>query len=259
LPNFVSSFVTGFGNNMLISVGVQETGIFFSISQSDSTETIGQQWVTSPFPLLLSGVGNSWDRTPVVGELWAYPKLVPQNGGDNIGASTSAFLVAMYLFPGQDFSQRYMVKFPVNFLPLPASPDQGVLIVLPQYFRNATNDFFETTSPVPTTYTLVSNLGLLMTAKPFSEQSVLLQSCVNNQTGTHFVTNSSCEELSLTGVLVKPLGWIYLNSGPGRQAIYLCVLSLPADFSFKLSLDENCGSEGKMGLSFGYILSNPSK
>jgi len=103
LQNISGSSVYNLSNNTLVSVGgpLSNGGLYLSFS------TDGVNWTKMSKPLLYFEDQN-WNRSPSAKELYAYASLIPTNGQQPLG--NSFYLYYMYLNPGQDFTQRYLIS-----------------------------------------------------------------------------------------------------------------------------------------------------
>eukprot|EP01113_Clastostelium_recurvatum_P034886 TRINITY_DN4791_c0_g1_i1.p1 TRINITY_DN4791_c0_g1~~TRINITY_DN4791_c0_g1_i1.p1 ORF type:complete len:538 (-),score=80.63 TRINITY_DN4791_c0_g1_i1:42-1655(-) len=238
--SFVAS-VSILGNDTLISLYTGTNGIFMSYMPASGIAS--PNWKPVADPLFYSNLGTSpWDRTPSSPELWAYTMVISLS-------PSATYIYSTYLFPGQGFADRYIVRNQLTFSTKMASSDQSILNTLSQYHSKQNNDYWETNSPV-LGYDHVTDLGYVMTSSPSSPAGVLLVSCYLDVDKIHVVTTSSCASFPYA-VLVKPLGWIWQGSSSGSRALYRCVTNSGGQL---LSLDSSCAGQGKVQQMLGYIL-----
>lgn len=268
LPDIVGSFVSvlnAIGNTSLVAVGTAQSGVRISVSMPESDDQIGIDWTIVSAPLLLTDMGSSpWNRVANSSELWAYPKLVPLDGGNEL--DDVFWLYCMYLFPGQNFGQRYIVRSLINltvvtdqpFLSPTTNSDQAVLSQLPRYYNSKTGVYFETTSPVTTDFEFIGYIGLIMNQQPQSAPSILLVSCLSNGVWntTFTVSDVECKATIPQGVISKPLGYIWAVPDETRSPLYRCVDNSKS-YNYFVSLQPNCENLGFPVELLGFIIITP--
>ncbi len=157
---------------------------------------------------------ESWDRKPESGELFAYISMVGLQGGREW--SDGFYLFYTYLQPGEDFSQRYLVrrKVDVEVAAQPASPQ--VRVALSRYFSDANKDHWVTTAAVAS-HAFEFVLGYLFT-KDLGSMTPLWD-CYIPSWDDHMVAPGDC---GAGAVKLRTLGWVYSTQQPGTIPLYRC-------------------------------------
>jgi len=127
---------------------------------------------------------GSWNRTvkPIL-EMLAYASLVPVDGGALVGRTF--YLYYTYLYPGQDFGQRYIVRHKVDISVASEPVVPNVKQAITRYLSSNPFDYWCTTKLVPNNYKKQTNLGYsLATNYP---ETVQLYDCYIEDTHDHFI------------------------------------------------------------------------
>lgn len=108
---------------------------------------------------------NEWKR-PAPGDLYAYPSMVAEHGFNNIGRHF--FLTYMYIPPGQDFTQRYLVMHEASIAIAPAPQRPQVRAALSRWTSSGGGTWVTTGPPIAAgrSYVFDRQLGYVMTAPP---------------------------------------------------------------------------------------------
>ncbi len=174
---------------------------------------------TLPEPLILYD-GNDWKR-PAATDLYAYPAMIADKGINNI--SHKFFLAYMYIPPGQDFTQRYLVvqEGEIDASPMPRHPEVRSALtrwVMPQGLT------WTTTGPAilsGNSYAYDKGLGYVMTATPGDVASVELDECFSPQTGIGFLAKTG-DCAARGSVRRRTAGYIFRDRQPGTVALVDC-------------------------------------
>ncbi|KAH3765108.1 hypothetical protein Pelo_3034 [Pelomyxa schiedti] len=178
-------------------------------------------------PLLFSDSG-SWDRYSGCPELLAYPSILRDDGVQDLNTSstTQHWLYYMYLQPGEDFSQRYLVRRPLEILLNSVSGSPASFVALTRYFSSSKNDHWVTTSlPLPNgLYGIELILGYLLTSGGSGRTKIT--DCYITSWDDHMVgigdTDDAC---GAGGVALRTLGWVYTEDSDDRLPLYRCFIT----------------------------------
>lgn len=180
-------------------------------------------------------------------ELIAYPSAVHLHGGNEW--SNHFVLFYLYLEPGADFTERYLMRRHVWVHESGSQvPAPQVRLRLSKYFDSQTNDHWVTTS-YAIGYQPVNDLGWIMTADPGSGAHEIYDLYIPAW-NDHFV-GTAADIVSGVEVLRK-LGWVYSGSGSGRSPLYRYFDS--TNLNHYLSLESNAPHGGTLEFIIGYAL-----
>jgi hypothetical protein len=197
-------------------------------------------------PLVLYDEDN-WQR-PTASELYAYPSMVADRGFNNI--ADHFFLTYMYVPPGEDFSQRYLVAQEgwISSSDLPQSPQ--VRTALSRWI-DADGDTWTTTGPTIASghsYIHDADLGYLMTAEPQQSPGLKLDECFSAASGFLAAAGQCAAEGSERR---RPAGYVFRSEQPGTIALYDCRAESNSDF---VSRSPDCENKGMRRRLLGFAL-----
>jgi hypothetical protein len=167
---------------VVLLLGTTDSGLQLSISK-DKVD-----FDTLAAPLILYDESD-WKR-PAATELYAYPSLIARQGLNDISGK---FLLAyMYIPPGQDFTQRYLVLQEGRIALARAARQSQVQIALTRWV-GAKGRTWTTTGPTISpgrSYAFGTGLGYVMTAAGAGLASSELDECFSASTGVGFLAES---------------------------------------------------------------------
>ncbi|MGE3148525.1 MAG: hypothetical protein AB7K04_05595 [Pseudorhodoplanes sp.] len=211
------------------------------------------RFTTLEEPLILYD-SDSWKR-PGPSDLYGYPSLIGENGFNQL--SEHFFLSYMYLPPGADFDQRFIVMHDVWMKPTKsmAAPQVGVAL---SRWRRADGLLWTTSGPAiedgnRLAYTHEKTLGFLMTANP-PAPSVKLAECAgpSSDRPDYLLTeDGSCAREGFRRL--RSSGFAYREPRPGTIPLYRCVA--PKGFHFA-SNRSDCENEGVAERLLGHVLAD---
>ena len=208
---------------------------------------------TLPEPVLALDDVN-WLR-PASSELVAYISVL--NPADGSRQVDGEFLLAyIYLQPGEDFSQRYLVfrSVVISHGSSVASPQVGV--ALARWYSDSDADRWSTTAPVPgnfDSYSFEDVQGYLMTQEHPTLASAKLEDCVSDWPGhpDHMLAgDGTCETAGYTRL--RTAGWVFTNQQPGTKALYRCFDDVQQTHFASDAAD--CEGLGNQEFLLGYVL-----
>ncbi len=198
-------------------------------------------------PLILYDEDN-WQR-PAASELYAYPSLVANQGGNDI--ADHFFLSYMYIPPGEDFSQRYLVMQEgwIRAAAVPLFPQ--VRTALSRWVAADGRTWTTTGPPIESgaSYAYDENLGYLMTAPPQQSPGAKLDECFSASSGIGFLAAAGgC--VAAGSERRRAAGYVFRSEQPGTIALYGCMSDGNTNFVSKRSDCENKGErEGLLGFA----------
>lgn len=203
-------------------------------------------------PLLLTGDGT-WKR-PAPTALFAYESLSDISGTNRI--SDSALLSYLYLPPGADFSQRYLVMHEIRLKMTDAPASPQVRVALSRFAGPEGEPRWTTTAPPIArdsgkAYKFERPLGYVMTAQPVWP-SVKLDECTRNAAGRrdHLIAPAdSCLDRSYE--TTRALGYVFRDQRPGTIPLFVCAAPDQTHFA---SNDPACEKLGKTLRRLGFVL-----
>jgi hypothetical protein len=238
------------------SVAYWETGkrFFLLATRGSIWLSIGEdplRFSTLAEPLLLYD-SDSWQR-PGPTDLYGYPSLMGEAGTNRL--SDHFFLTYMYLPPGTDFTQRYIVMQDVwiTRTSAPVAPQVGVAL---SRWKKPDGALWTTTGPAiengdRMAYSYDRQLGFLMTAPP-SVPSVKLAECVGPSSGQPDYVLAEDGACSREGFRrLRSAGFVYRQERPGTVPLYRCID--PKGFHFG-STDKACENRGSNQRLLGFML-----
>jgi hypothetical protein len=199
-------------------------------------------------PIVLYDEDN-WQR-PAPTELYAYPSMVADRGFNNI--SDHFFLTYMYVPPGGDFGQRYLVvqEASIRASAIPQYPQ--VRTALSRWI-SADGESWTTTGPAISsvrTYTYDRNLGYLMTAAPKQSPGIKLDECFSTLTGAGFLAKAG--RCAADGSeRRRSAGYAFTSALPDTLALYRCV---PGNNERFVSNRNDCENRGVPEELLGFAL-----
>jgi hypothetical protein len=261
------------------------TGVIFSaalnVAWCDASDP-PVSWRPAPSGPMFNADWSSWDRTINSSELFGYPALTGPQGTNNGIPTDGAFVYFTYLAPGTDFTQRYLVRRPLEILEGSASNASTVALAALSVWSSAPAQalrLWPTTGPItpPAGYNLsVATLAYLPTWAPPAPAPQLapLRECLL-QGGAHAPAVPIAVALTRDGecgaqgtpfaagtylrtsgwaagsvVDAEALGWGMVTQPASGQAfgatpgaLWRCVGSGPANFTVTFS-DETCAGAG---------------
>lgn len=199
-------------------------------------------------PLVLYDEDN-WQR-PAASELYAYPSMIATSGFNNIAGHF--FLTYMYVPPGADFSQRYLVVQEATIGASAIAQYPQVRTALSRWI-DADGDSWTTTGPTISpdrSYRFDRGLGYVMTAPPPQNDGVKLDECFSDRTGQGFLAPAGrC--VTEASERRRPGGYVFQSQQPGTVPLYSCVASDDARF---LSNRPDCEDAGNRERLLGFAL-----
>jgi hypothetical protein len=233
----------------VLLLGVWDRGLNVSVSCDKINFT------TLPEPLLPLEDNNNWVR-PASTELVAYPSMLNYTDGNNQVRDT--FLLShMYLEPGADFTQRYLVMRDVSIgaRSSPTAPQMG--IALSRWYNAAARDRWTTTGPVPGNYAGYAYegvLGYLMTQPHPTLATNKLEECSSTWTGhpEHMLTNDGTCTAGNGYTRLRTAGWVYVYAQPDTVPLYRCWNG--SELYHFASTQADCEGLGTMEWRLGYAL-----
>ncbi len=221
-----------------------------SIRLSVGTDPL--RFASVPEPLILYD-SDSWQR-PGPTDLYGYPGLIGENGSNRL--SDHFFLSYMYLPPGADFSQRYIVLQDVwmTKVSAPVAPQVGVAL---SRWKKPDGARWTTTGPTiengdRLAYTYDKQLGFLMTAAPAAPSSKLAE-CVGPSSGPPDYVLAEDGACSREGFRrLRTAGFVYRDQHAGTVPLFRCVAH-KGNFHFGSS-DPKCEGFGDNERLLGYML-----
>jgi hypothetical protein len=235
-----AAYWTGVGAVILLNAA--DTSLQLSISKNKV------DFDTLPEPLVPYDA-STWKR-PAPTELYAYPAMIADTGLNNI--SHKFFLAYMYIPPGRDFTQRYLVmqEGRIDRSPAPRSPQVRTALarwITPQRVT------WTTRGPAISaghSYTYDRGLGYLMTAAPDDADSVELDECFSPQTGVGFLAETG--DCPAEGSARRRMaGYVFRHHRPGTMALIGCMKKDGTRFVSNRPDCENVGTrERLLGFAF---------
>ena len=199
-------------------------------------------------PLVLYDEDN-W-RRPAASELYAYPSMIAGRGFNNI--SGHFFLTYMYVPPGADFSQRYLVAQEAKIEASAVAQYPQVRTALSRWI-DADGDSWTTTGPTISpahSYRFDRSLGYLLTAPPQQTDGVKLDECFSDRSGQGFVAPAG--RCAAEGsARRRPGGYVFRLQQPGTVPLYSCVARDNARF---VSNRRDCEDKGTGDRLLGFAL-----
>lgn len=199
-------------------------------------------------PLVLYDEDN-WQR-PAASELYAYPSMIARAGFNNI--ADHFFLTYMYVPPGADFSQRYLVAQEGRIEASGAAQSPQVRTALSRWI-DADGDTWTTSGPTLSpehNYRFDRGLGYVMTAPPQQAGGVKLDECFSGRTGQGFLAEAGrC--VGEGSARRRPGGYVFQSQQPGTIPLYSCQARDNARF---VSNRPDCEDEGTGDRLLGFAL-----
>lgn len=235
-----------YNTKVLLSVGEFANGVFMSVSdENDPT-----QWTYIPFPIVLSD-GMTWNRDIYAPELYAYPMFVAEDGNSEIVFGDVFYLYNTYLFPQQDFANRYLMRqsiTPVIYTDFNLAPTSAPVITMLARYINGSN-YWTSNKLVLPPFSFDKEIGFISTTNA-EEGNVLLYECQINTT-QYVVQATHCSE----GKIYRILGYMWDSPGESRVAVYFCAKTIGVFSSSFLSIDPDCdGVYSMRSTPLGYVL-----
>ena len=190
---------------------------------------------------------NDWKR-PAQGDLYAYPSMIAEHGFNNIGRHF--FLTYMYIPPGQDFTQRYLVmhEASIAIAPMPQRPQ--VRAALSRWTSPDGGTWVTTGPPIAAghSYAFDRQLGYVMTAPPNQTSGVRLDECFSARSGGGFLSEAGrC--VAEGAERRRVAGYVFSFEQPGTIAIFSC---LSRDYARFTSNRADCDNEGTRDRVLGF-------
>jgi hypothetical protein len=192
----------------------------------------GMAWTTMPGALISFPPPELKPNHP--GEIYLYPSLVPEVGGNDWGQT--AYLYYMYVYPREDYIyRRYLFRRRVDAT-VHGSPVTTPRAVVPlqRWYSAARQDHWVTTAPIcfsgvaapchPDTTQYHEETSLLESAKVYASGGsglVELHDCYYEPADDHMISlNPQCERPQEKRL--RTLGWIWQSSRPGTVPLHRC-------------------------------------
>jgi hypothetical protein len=225
---------------VVLLLGPTDSGLQLAISQ-DKVD-----FETLAAPLILYDKSD-WKR-PAATELYAYPSLIASQGFNNISGK---FLLAyMYIPPGQDFTQRYLVLQEGRIALAHAARPTHVKIALTRWV-GARGRTWTTTGPTISpgrSYAFGTGLGYVMTAAEGGLASNELDECFSASTGVGFLAESG--RCAAEGsIRRRSAGYVFRDPQAGTIPLVNCQAKDGTHFS---SNHMNCEAAGVRKRVLGY-------
>jgi hypothetical protein len=208
------------------------------------------QFAAIPDPLILYD-SDSWKR-PGPTDLYGYPSLVGEQGFNRL--SDHFYLTYMYLPPGTDFSQRFLVLHDMWMTKsaAPIAPQVGVALSRwqkPGLLWTTTGPAIEDGDRLR--YRFDRELGYLMSA-PGPAPSVKLAECVSEAGRERDYVLSEDGSCAREGFRrLRSAGFVYREERPGTIPLYRCIAAKGFHFA---SIDKNCEALGSAERLLGFML-----
>jgi hypothetical protein len=232
-----SAYWTG-ANAMLVMAAAS------SLRLSVSTDKI--HFATLAEPIILYD-NNDWKR-PAPTDLYAYPSMIGERGFNDIGPR---FVLAyMYLPPGADFTQRYLVMHEAT-IELSSMPRKPQVRVALSRWKNDRGLMWATTGPpifAGASFTYDLPLGYVMTAPP-ELPSIKLDECFSPRWGGFLTEEGGCAGEGSERYRVA--GFVFRSEQPGTTPIYSCLSKRYVRFN---SIGSDCDGAGTRDRVLGFVL-----
>jgi hypothetical protein len=199
-------------------------------------------------PLILYDAYD-WTR-PASTELYAYPSMIAAGGFNNV--ADRFFLTSMYVPPGADFSQRYLVAQEGRIEASAVAQSPQVRTALSRWI-DADGDSWTTSGPTVSpqhSYSFDRGLGYVMTAPPQRSAGVKLDECFSEPGGQGFLAPAGrCAAAG--SARRRPGGYVFQSQQPGTIALYSCRTRDDARF---MSNRSDCEDKGLREGLLGFVL-----
>lgn len=199
-------------------------------------------------PLILYDQYN-WTR-PAPTELYAYPSMIAVGGFNNV--VERFFLTYMYVPPGADFSQRYLVAQEGRIEASAVAQSPQVRTALSRWI-DADGDSWTTSGPTISpghSYSFDRGLGYVMTAPPQRSAGVKLDECYSASSGQGFLAPAG--RCAAEGsARRRPGGYVFGSQQPDTAALYSCQTRNNARF---MSNRSDCEDSGLRQSLLGFVL-----
>ncbi len=228
--------------NAVLLLGTADSGLQLSVSK----DKVDFETLTEP---LILYDADDWKR-PAPTELYAYPSMIADQGLNNI--SGKFFLAYMYIPPGGDFTQRYLVMQEGRIDRARAPRNPQVQTALARWVAPG-GPTWTTTGPAISSarsYAYGIGLGYVMTAAPSGVASVELDECFSEPTGIGFLAEAGgCAAEG--SERRRAAGYVFRHHRPGTIALIGCVAKNGAHFT---SNRLDCETAGTRERLLGYAL-----
>ena len=239
-----SGYIRDFGSVATIAIDPWFKGLRLSLSADKANFTDLDD------PLLPIDAAD-WQRPADTG-LIAYVSLVdPADGTNTVGRN---FLIAyVYIPPGKDFADRYLVFQEVRLAMEPA-PELATAGVALTRWKDAGTGLYRTTSApvVDAGYTLDAPLGYLLTRAGDGNLTVELADCVADRPGGADYLLAVDGECTGGYARLATAGWAYAEPRAGTNPLYRCYAE--AAGSHFASTASDCEGLGAVDRRLGYVL-----
>lgn len=189
-------------------------------------------------PLFLSS--EYWGAPPNPSEHVAYPSIVGLTGGKTWGTS-GFYLFYMYIEPGGNTGQRFLVRRKVDVLDNAVQGAPRVKVALTRYYSSSRVDHWTTTAMVPDAYlSVVKSYGYVFT-RP-QPGMIELKDCYIPSWDDHMISNSATECTASNVKTLRTIGWVWSSPQPGTVPLYRCYWQSATNHY--VSFNSNCDSTG---------------
>ncbi|MDQ3252811.1 MAG: hypothetical protein M3R15_02715 [Acidobacteriota bacterium] len=218
---------------------------FGGFKMSLSSDGINFEQVQDP---LLYVPQEEWVRDSNKGELLIYPSVVAPDA--NSSWRNSFYLFYTYLQPGEDFSNRYLIRRKVEVSSPGKLTSPQVKVELSSYYSTRRGRHWVTTTMVPDEYTFEKRVGYVFTS--FKRGMQELQECYRPARDQH-VVGISCSGIQNSKKL-RTLGWIWAEQRAGTVPLYSCYKDSTEDH-FVSALHKCENYQARTEFTLGYVLS----
>jgi hypothetical protein len=232
------------GPDVVLVLGSQATSLQLSISEDKV------HFGAVPDPVILYDAYN-WQR-PAPTELYAYPSMIADRGFSDI--REHFILTYMYVPPGEDFSQRYLVA-QEGMIGAAARPQTPQVRTALSRWIDVSGRTWTTTGPTISrgqSFSYDKALGYLMTAPLQLGAAIKLDECFSARNGVGFLAGAGhCA--SAGGERRRPAGYAFRDQAPGTIPLFDCVAAAGELF---VSDRRDCENKGRDVVLLGYALRN---
>jgi hypothetical protein len=246
----------GLGSPLIPSAGMNaaywtRTGTVILLNAADTSLQLSisknkVDFETLPEPLISYDLIN-WKR-PAPTALYGYPAMIADKGLNDI--SQKFFLTYLYIPPGQDFTQRYLVMQPGEIVRSSKPPHPQVRTALTRWI-DARHETWTTSGPAVLNgqpYSFDRGLGYLMTADPGAD-GVALDECLSARTGDGFLAPAG-KCATGDGLRRRTAGYAFGRQRAGTIALFDCVRNNGARFvSDRADCEKTGTAEHRLGFA----------
>lgn len=233
-------------------IGVQASGLGgFALWLSDGDDFLHWTERRLIYPAVSSADDPTVDRwgaySPTDKQVYGYASLIGADGDSSV-TGQDFYLYYMKVYPGDDFSKRYLLRRKIGFVRTSAVPSDRVQLTT--YIRSDGRRRTSSEAPEPGEgYRVQTSTGYLLSSARDGYAPVF--ECAASRSTDHYIKQNSC---SGTDQPVRRLGWIATSkTAEATVPVYRCVnRQLKNHFA---STSEACDGAQKEFL-LGYALPN---